>query len=709
MITLVDRLQVPASRFKTLGEIHNVLPSRPSFFLNLVAASNAAAVQESIMQGETSANLATGALGNLVWAAQGADINSNHTTRMRMPVQTIITEFEITLSGAPGASTGYIFRLWDETRRSSKEVRIEGTDTTAKLQGPMIFDAGDYFIMSYEQIGTPTARTPTFKMTYRCANGEQLFVANLPTEGTFVDGVNKYQNPFGLDFLGGWQNDSDLTSWIMPVAGTFAKLRQTRGTNITSNSYDATLRNITTTNSMKVTVDNTGTQTFVDSGVDFYGWDSEETLTVSAGDRIEYYHAPTGVPNAELSIISYVFTPTTSGEYCVFGGTQDAMLANTTKEYMYLRGPNSDHTWNATEGNRTEVFGRAVTLSDFYVRFDDDPVQDVTFAFRNVTTGTERTITVTSANYTGASNTSDTLVVGETDEVVVSEVYTSSGTARRAFWSCKMTDTTALASQTPETKLIINMSSAGVSDTTANIKMIVLENRNDYQIVVSENSDLSSPTFTSSKLTVTSVDANRDENVYVIEAAVTGLTKETTYYYGLQSNGTINTDTGQVGQFITYPTGGAAPSATVTTKMAIYSCVDIDVNSGNHERRIDSLQSISEISNLGLVVDLGDRVYHDLTSTAEADYAEQAFRYLNHQTVGRMFSKAPIEYQQSDHDSAGGDDNRNDDSGPGSNKATEAMRQACYDAYDKLYNITNRAHPSGQGIVQSWARMVNIG
>jgi len=32
---MVDTLRVPRSRYKTLGEIHNVVRSRPSFFLNL--------------------------------------------------------------------------------------------------------------------------------------------------------------------------------------------------------------------------------------------------------------------------------------------------------------------------------------------------------------------------------------------------------------------------------------------------------------------------------------------------------------------------------------------------------------------------------------------------------------------------------------------------------------------------------------------------
>lgn len=676
-------------------------------------ASPPQAFRESIFNVDSDSNLPVTDGQVLAFGQQRVDgFVSSQTLYQLIPVSLYITEVDITLSAAPGASNGWIFRFHNILKRTSAEVRIEGTNTTGVLDNPVYFDQGDWILQAIERIGTPTTATMDMQIKYKTQNGEIWMSNQFATEGSFVDGVKKYS--FGAVYGNGWSTASSVgRHMVMPCAGTFGNLTLARDSNVPTDSFNATLAIVGGGASMKATINNT-TGTAVGGtggGVTRYGWTSVETLAVTEDDILEYYHDPTGTPLARGSLVNYTFLPTVAGETPIFGGTVDVM-SNSVTEYMYLRGCGTHYTWTSIQADRESRIGRDVTLSNFHVHLNATPVNDMTFKFKNITKATEVAITVTAANFDNAFDKVSTLVVEAADLVVVEADYPTGGTARLANWSCKMVDTVAIESQTPQTKLCMSHQSAGVSDTGFTAKIGVLESRNDYQIVVSENSDLSLPVFTSSTLTVNSVDINATENYYMLTATITGLTADTQYYYGLRSNSTVNNETAQVGLCKTSPTPGVAPASTRVTRIAMYSCLDVESNAqtGNNFKTMLTVRQLADRDDLDLVVDLGDRTYDNLDTEDSRLFANSAAKILGNSPIRRVMRKNPVEYQQSDHCS-GPDDNRNDATGPGANAVSYLARKACYDAYENMYNIAGNLADTAvdPNRVNTWARYVDIG
>jgi phosphodiesterase/alkaline phosphatase D-like protein len=170
----------------------------------------------------------------------------------------------------------------------------------------------------------------------------------------------------------------------------------------------------------------------------------------------------------------------------------------------------------------------------------------------------------------------------------------------------------------------------------------------DVKIVVSTNSDLSSPILTSSSV------ASSDR---IARHTVTGLTANTTYYWGQLVGGVL--DIGKIGKFKTAP----AINSQASFRFAASSCAQV----GSNHAVYDQIRSI----NPAFFIHMGDIHYADSTSTDEAVRQALYDDVLALSKPGQLFREVPCPYIYDDHDFCG---NNSDSTSTGAAAAKASFR-----------------------------------
>jgi hypothetical protein len=164
------------------------------------------------------------------------------------------------------------------------------------------------------------------------------------------------------------------------------------------------------------------------------------------------------------------------------------------------------------------------------------------------------------------------------------------------------------------------------------------------RVKVSTTSDLlTSPVFSSA--------ATPDANG-LAKFAISGLTANTTYYYGLELDGTI--DTQSVGTVRTFPVAGSPASYS----FAAASCAKTFSNDINFDQIRTRTGSVGAGSRTALFFQhLGDLNYRDIVANDTTLFNRAWDEVMSCQRQQSLFSSTSISYIWSDHDSGGGSNN----------------------------------------------------
>ncbi|WP_433329941.1 alkaline phosphatase D family protein [Spirillospora sp. CA-294931] len=189
----------------------------------------------------------------------------------------------------------------------------------------------------------------------------------------------------------------------------------------------------------------------------------------------------------------------------------------------------------------------------------------------------------------------------------------------------------------------------------------------------STSPDLASPTYTAP------VSPDRDG---LAAAALTGLAPDTTYHWGVELDGTLNTTA--TSKFRTHPTPGAAASFS----FAAGSCADTDTD---HEVFDDIRTRTGPTGQPArFLAHLGDMHYQDIGVDDEAWALGCVLNVLASPRQQALYSTAPLAYTWSDHDFGG------------SNVAAASPAAAAVQAIYRRAFPTYTLPVDGVGIYQSW-------
>jgi alkaline phosphatase D len=170
----------------------------------------------------------------------------------------------------------------------------------------------------------------------------------------------------------------------------------------------------------------------------------------------------------------------------------------------------------------------------------------------------------------------------------------------------------------------------------------------DVKLVISTDSDLSSPVLTTGAVSSTNKIARH---------TVTGLSANTTYYCGQKIDGVL--DIGKIGKFKTAPTAGSQASF----RFAAASCAQV----GSNHAVYDAIRAVTP----AFFIHMGDMHYADSTSTDEAVRQALYDDVLALSKPGQLFREVPTAYIYDDHDFCG---NNSDSTTTGGTAAKAAFR-----------------------------------
>jgi hypothetical protein len=171
----------------------------------------------------------------------------------------------------------------------------------------------------------------------------------------------------------------------------------------------------------------------------------------------------------------------------------------------------------------------------------------------------------------------------------------------------------------------------------------------DVQLVVSVNSDLSSPAYSSAFVTPTVSLGDGDiESYKTCIFNVTGLTPNTTYYYGF-----VFSNPGQIGSFIrtvkTAPTAGQAAAFTFVAGSCSYL--------NNQSKAYDPSFPAIAAENALFLLHMGDVNYPDPHSTTQGHTRDLATRsYRRRAEVDAMHRSTAVDLIWDNHDASFGND-----------------------------------------------------
>jgi len=178
--------------------------------------------------------------------------------------------------------------------------------------------------------------------------------------------------------------------------------------------------------------------------------------------------------------------------------------------------------------------------------------------------------------------------------------------------------------------------SGAITSNSAKVNAKLTTNTTQARLVVSTSADLSSPIYGP----YATADANNNR---MAAMSITGLSPNTQYYYGIESDGSLDNSVDDIGNFKTIPLGG------FSYKFTIGSCL---ASNTNHPlfNRMDEKDPLFFLA-------MGDLHYDNPNSGSDVNvhrtpYETNALSKSNYQN---FYNKHPIAYVWDDHDFSGND------------------------------------------------------
>jgi len=198
------------------------------------------------------------------------------------------------------------------------------------------------------------------------------------------------------------------------------------------------------------------------------------------------------------------------------------------------------------------------------------------------------------------------------------------------------------------------------------------------RLVVSTNDRLTPAVF-STVVTTAAASGN------IVKLDVNGLQPATDYFYGIEVNSVVRTETISRGKFRTFPQGASS------FRLAFASCGD---TRDADQRVYDAILAEQP----QLFINVGDMHYFDTNTTVAGDYRRNYDAVLNHKNQGALYRGLATAYMWDDHDFAGDDSN-------GTAVGTAAARQA-YREYVPHYPLNSGGGTVGQSFTVGRVRVI---
>lgn len=249
--------------------------------------------------------------------------------------------------------------------------------------------AGDTLAMSVTPSGSPTAQTsgPYISVQFDgTASGVSFIQAGTNSESNSA--VNYFA--IGMYSIAGTPESSFQIA--APTAGTFSNLYTVGGIPGAGKSYAVTLRKNGADTTLVATASGAGSGS---------ANDTTHTVSVAAGDLIDFSGTPTGTPAGGVAYASMTFTPTIPGESIVVGGTTNVFASGTF--YLNFNGGYGVGTESVTQN----IAPLAFTVKNLYANVSAAPGVATSRAYTGRLNGSNQTLTCTISN-TNTACTPDT-------------------------------------------------------------------------------------------------------------------------------------------------------------------------------------------------------------------------------------------------------------------------------------------------------------
>ena len=220
--------------------------------------------------------------------------------------------------------------------------------------------------------------------------------------------------------------------------------------------------------------------------------------------------------------------------------------------------------------------------------------------------------------------------------------------------------------------------SGNVTSTSATVAVRLTTAGLGVRLAVARTADLASAAY-SAKVVTQAATGN------MAKCDVQGLLPGTTYFYGLEVEGTLLTATTTRGTFRTFPQGA------VSFKIAFASCGDFHATDQSAYDWILAEQPL-------LFVNMGDLHYSDTNSTNVGDYRRNFDAVLNQPNQAALYRGIPVAYMWDDHDYCGNDSD-------GTSVGRDTARQA-YDETAPHYAYAMAGGPIAQAFTIGRVRVI---
>lgn len=596
-------------------------------------------------------SLAPGSSSRTVSSINGTNTAWNSDSFYVTPMSGYIRNYKVTVDNAPGTGASRDFILNDIMDGVNHTITLSDSETTKSNVEPWLLRKHVFFNLFTKANNSPAGHGE-IKWSF---DYNSIFEDAYPMFGwydTELDNTNKQYAALGANDATTWQTESTNVEILAGVAGKFSDLTVGRHDTIAAGSSIVfAIENLTTGQSLTLTVDENPDIT----NSNRRGWyGSVGELDVNVGDRLVMSALRSGTPDRDQSNIAVKFTPTTEGERLVLGNNSANTHAS-SKRYSYARHV-GNLFWDATATDVDEPATRDLTRSDLIFKGSASPGSGTyTVGMENLTTAQSITATLNSSNYQSLT-VPGSLTINDGDRVVISCEAANTPDQIKLSWSYKEVDTNALASQSIETRIAYSVMASNVTDDGFDVSYHVLEKRNDYQLVVSENSDLTSPTTTVDFSNPVSYESNDHNKVFIARCTVTGLDPDTLYYYGIRSNSVI--DPNLRGQLTTFPTESTSPASTDTYKIMFGSCGDITESAAKEEM---AAYTTMAAEGADLLIHMGDRGYANVHDNDFPKFVDFYIKYRRNLGTRNLCTVMPTTGAVSDHEGPGDADVLNPD------------------------------------------------
>jgi hypothetical protein len=386
--------------FSSIHTIPRITPAEagPPMMQVIAAGSSGGDAESSgysYIVGQTSSSPSTSAKTYVCLAGAGKQSWSTSTTAFSpFPANGTLSDFKISVATAPGASTSWDFVIEKSTGVTDLAVSIAGSATVSSLDTSTVpVSIGDLIGLSATPTDTPADPSAVYwycKFT-PSTEGQTVWLggsgSTLLTDSRHIPVMS----------TGTIDEDEYDGQMVIPVAGSITGLYANLPVAPSAgNSRTFVIRKNGGSESATVTISDTDT----------YGADTSHPVTVAAGDLITVLHTTTGSPSASSGQLGVLFTPSSSGYWCLLGGSRDSLNSGTT-EYMPV--VVRDTTLGTTESEQQNMLP-ASTFKAMYASLSADPGTDpdaYSFTLRkNSATNTGLTVTIT-ANDTSGNYSAD--------------------------------------------------------------------------------------------------------------------------------------------------------------------------------------------------------------------------------------------------------------------------------------------------------------